>query len=139
MRVEGWQRKLNLYLQDVQRRYVGGGLQWGVLDCAHYAGDWVQILTGVDPIADLRGTYSTEAGAVEILAAEGGLRAALVSRLGDPVNPARATRGDVAYREDETALGIYLTSGVQMRALFLGRGGFTMHRLRDTDLAFPAR
>jgi hypothetical protein len=48
-------------------------------------------------------------------------------------------RGDIAYREDENALGIFMTSGTQMLALFLGRDGFTMHRLRDVDLAFAVR
>lgn len=67
---------------------------WGVNDCAGFAFHAVEAITGVDPIASLR-RYKTPLGAARILTREGGMRALVTARLGEPVGAASAQRGDV--------------------------------------------
>jgi hypothetical protein len=136
MRKPGWPRLLNEFLIAAQDRYRRVGFTWGREDCIHFAGDWVQRLTGDDPIADYRGRYSTAAEAFALLAElDGTLYDALVKRFGDPVHPAKAMRGDLAYIAPDKC-GIMFTSGARMMGLFLGEGGFVLHRARDIDHAF---
>lgn len=139
MRVIGWQRALNVFLLEWQERYKQTGFVPGATDCAHFAGDWVLRLTGVDPLADYRGRYVTrEAGEAMLAELDGSLLAALEKRFGAPIASAKAHRGDLAYKHD-VGIGIYFTSGARMVALFLGEGGFVMHRAADTDHAFAVR
>lgn len=100
------------------------------MNCVTFVAGWIERLTGEDPIADLRGAIDDGRGRVEEL------RAGLEARLGEPVHPSRAQRGDVAYCERLGACGIYFTSGPRMVALLLGDGGFSLYRARETDLAF---
>lgn len=134
MRIQGWQRRLNVYLIEAQERYRAEGFGYGRFDCCTFAGDWAQVLTGVDYLGDLRGAYSTRDEAMELIG--GDLYSQLCARLGDPVHPASAQRGDIAYMASSQACGIYFTSGARMAALFLTDGGFTLHRASDTDHAF---
>jgi len=46
--------------------------EWGVADCCTSASDVFARLHGVDPMAALRGRYSTAFGAARVIAAEGG-------------------------------------------------------------------
>ena len=59
-----------------QRRW-----QPGVLDCGVFMADWVMIVCGHDPIADVRGTYATEKQFLRIVRREGGFEAACAARL----------------------------------------------------------
>jgi hypothetical protein len=107
------------------------------MNCATFAGEWVLRVTGTDPLEGYRGRAETEAEAMVLLSdLDRTLYEALRKRFGDPLHPARAQRGDIAYRKAERACGIYLTSGARMLALFLTDGGFAMHRARETDWAF---
>lgn len=67
---------------------------WGYQDCCAFAAAAVEAMTGIDPMADLRGYHSRET-AEAILAAQGGLEAAVTARLGETVSTALARRGDV--------------------------------------------
>ncbi|MDB5610375.1 MAG: hypothetical protein JWP25_7275 [Bradyrhizobium sp.] len=55
--------------------------QPGILDCGVFMADWVMHLTGRDPIADVRGTYSSRREYRAIVRSEGGLLMASASRL----------------------------------------------------------
>lgn len=50
-------------------------------DCTTFAASWVQELGGVDPAADLRGTYSTAEEANAIVARAGGIAGLIGSRI----------------------------------------------------------
>lgn len=134
-RMQGWPRLLNQYIVDAQERYKQTGLVWGAFDCCTFVSDWVQIATGVDPMADYRGTYATrDAGFAKLAAVDGSLRAALGARVGSEVPIAFGARGDIALLGD--GCGILFTSGARTAALFLGDGGFTMYRAEDCEVAF---
>lgn len=131
MRPAGWPRTLSEYLLAAQAQYKRDGFAWGRFDCCTFGADWVVQMTGVDPLAEFRGKYSTREEAFAL--AGGNLRTALESKLGPAIPVAHAQRGDLALFGD--AVGILFTSG-RLFALFLGEGGFTMYRAEDCDCAF---
>jgi hypothetical protein len=65
------------YLASLRRR------RWqpGILDCGVFMADWVVALCGRDPIADVRGSYSTEKQFLRILRGEGGFEKSCAARL----------------------------------------------------------
>jgi cell wall-associated NlpC family hydrolase len=68
---------------------------WGPNDCAAFAADAYQAMTGVDGLAELRGPRRTRREARQQLWAIGGVAAALLRAGLQPVTPALAQRGDV--------------------------------------------
>ena len=54
---------------------------WGSSDCALFCADWCKHLTGHDPAAGIRGTYSSMRGAGIVMMVRGGL-----TSLGDRTN-----------------------------------------------------
>lgn len=54
-----WEDRLNTYLDRVKE----DTFEWGKHDCALYSAGAVKAMTGHDPAADLRDTYTDEAGA----------------------------------------------------------------------------
>lgn len=83
---------------------------WGEQDCMTFACDGVVEMIGVDPIADKRGQWTTEAEGDAIVAEEGGFEAMMAARMAaaelPEVAPAFAQRGDIAlvhYGNQETA------------------------------------
>jgi hypothetical protein len=75
---------------------------WGSNDCCMWAADAVQAVTGRDPAADLRGTYTTQEAALEVIEQAGGLRALAAARLGLEVPVVAAQTGDVGLLEQPT-------------------------------------
>lgn len=87
--------------------------QWGVHDCCTFAGDWMQIKTGVDPVAHWRGRYDDEQGAIDFIVKAGGIEVlwaqgleGLAECTDDPV------MGDV---------GIIETLGGHIGAIYMGK------------------
>jgi len=74
--------------------------RWGGVageDCTTWAGSWVEAVTGRDPAAAIRGTYSTKEEANAIVDAAGGI-AALVASCVEPMGIRRVQRpqdGDI--------------------------------------------
>lgn len=115
-RLPDWTIRLAALLADWNARPFA----WGQTDCAMLAAEAVVALTGVDPVADLRGSYSDATGAGRVLGAAGGLLA-LVAKMADRAGipecpPAFAQRGDVALVEWQgaQALGIVMPDGVMV-------------------------
>jgi len=89
---------------------------WGQNDCCSFAGDAVQLMTGVDPMRELRGRYATERGAQRLIKQAGGFGPLVCRYLGPPMeNRAAAGRGDVVMLPVSDAgpgLGICVGSDV---------------------------
>lgn len=107
-RYSDWPARLAAYIGAVRDR----PFEWGRFDCALFAAGAVMALTGRDPAAGLAGTYADAVGAARTLRA---LSAADVEhlatlRLGDPIPPALAQRGDVVSVDTDAgpALGVCL-------------------------------
>lgn len=71
MRRRDWPERLAAFV-GARRRMP---FAWGVNDCWMNAADWVLEATGVDHAASYRGTYTTEIGALRLVAEAGSMRA----------------------------------------------------------------
>ena len=61
--------RLTGFLREQARR----PFVWGACDCCLFLADWIAHRDGLDPAADLRGTYSTEREMRNLLKAKGGI------------------------------------------------------------------
>lgn len=106
MRVDDWPERLAAFV--AARRDVP--FKYGKADCGLTVADWVLDATGQDPAADLRGRYRSAAGAIRVVREAGGsdLVGLVTARLGQPMAPLMAQRGDIVEvpGEDGPALGI---------------------------------
>lgn len=124
-RVPNWPTLLNKYITDSVRQFKETGIVWGEFDCCTYAFDWAFLATGVDYMEDFRGHYKTEKGAFRALRdiGSGDLLSTVCDRM-TAVAPAFATRGDIAFHDEEKALGIYISAGGRSHAAFMTDKGF---------------
>lgn len=108
MRREDWPERLLLAVEAAREI----PFQWGQHDCALYAADLVLAMTGTDFAAAFRGRYTTAFGAARALLENGAadLAAYATMRLGAPIAPALAQRGDVVVfaAVDGLALGVVI-------------------------------
>lgn len=104
MRLANWEERLGAVVAAA----LGEGFVWGRHDCCTFAADAVVACTGRDVMGELRGTYGSVLTAMRVLESEGGLAAAVTARLGAPIAPLTAQRGDVVMHEVEgyPALGV---------------------------------
>lgn len=122
-RLPDWQLRLDALVR--QRR--GTPFAWGLADCCLWGADVVQAVTGRDPMADLRGSYDTEAAARDVLARLGALRHLLSRRVGPRVRAALGRPGD---------LGMTLESGrgcvvAHVGGCWMGQGPRGLVPVRD--------
>lgn len=90
-RLHDWMPRLSALMSA----RLGAPFAWGVHDCCLFAADAVQAITGHDPMADLRGRYSTEREALRTVQRLGGLAGAAVDRMGPVVRADLAQPGDI--------------------------------------------
>lgn len=114
-----WPERLAAVMADRAR----SPFAWGSNDCALFAADCAQAMTGEDLAAAFRGRYRTARGAARALRRAGyaDLPALLTAWLGDPIRPTLAQRGDVV----EIATGIAVANGAV--ALAPGDHGLVPH------------
>jgi hypothetical protein len=91
-----WPERLAAYVDSTR----AVPFAWGRQDCVLWAAGAIREMTGVDPVAELRGRYADVAGAVRVLREIAddlaGAVAAVASRRGyAAVKPSRAQRGDL--------------------------------------------
>ncbi len=104
-RRDDWPERLAYFLAEAR----GRPFAWGSWDCCLFVVEAIRAMTGIDLGERYRGTYSDEAGAVEILARDGGVVGIATAMLGAPLpTPLLAKRGDVVAVETRggTALGV---------------------------------
>lgn len=99
MRKDGW----DIRLYDVFERAKDEHFRWGVFDCFTFAADCVRAITGVDPMAKLRGTYSTQNEAYRLICSLGGVDRALDDFLPHSVRtaPQKAHRGAIVMQGNQ--------------------------------------
>ena len=95
MRLSNWHHRLQS-LVEASRTVP---FEWGVHDCCMWSANAGLAITGVDYAEDLRGTYSTEAGAARALARIGGIEAA-AARGGPEIPMLFAAEGDIGLVSD---------------------------------------
>jgi len=89
---------------------------FGSHDCCMWACDVVLAVTGRDPVADLRGTYSTEEEAVIVMEAGGGLEAMAEARFGPEIKPLAAAAGDVGIIDTDLGPALVACGGTSWLA-----------------------
>lgn len=91
-RTTGWEHRL----YEVTLRALEIPHAWGEHDCATFAADCVEALTGIDPMGTLRGRYASRTGALRLIAENGHARLSnMVAELFEDISPVLARRGDV--------------------------------------------
>ncbi len=87
-----WETRLAAYLEPLRLR----AFAWGEHDCCTFAAGAVEAMTGVDPMPEFRGRYSTARGSVRALRRLGaGDLAATLDGKFEAVEPSLAQRGDI--------------------------------------------
>lgn len=96
---------------------------YGRSDCGMLAADWIVAATGVDMAADLRGRYRSAAGSVAIIRRAGhtSLSDLVTARLGAPVAPLLAQRGDIVEMPGDSGPALGICTGAD--AVCLGPAG----------------
>jgi hypothetical protein len=112
-RVRQWQSQLDALLSE----RASSPFVWGQNDCCIFAADVVAALTGTDPAADLRGTYSTQEEAHALLAERGGIGGIVTQMLGDPVPRLMARVGDLGLVTHDGTETLAVCIGQQWRAV----------------------
>jgi hypothetical protein len=142
IRYEDWHARLGAHIKAASQRHFS----WGEFDCCTFACDGILAMTGVDPMADLRGKYGTAIGSARALKAfaGGGLDEATEAITGrlymEEISPPLAARGDCVLADVDTgagrapALGLVSLSG--RTALFAGPSGLTEIPLRNCRRAW---
>lgn len=101
MRKHEWPQLLDEYVQAAMSREFA----FGAFDCCLWAAGWVEVATGADPAAQLRG-YDSKTAAYRIVAAHGSIEKMVTTILGrDPIHQAFAQRGDIVLVRERGALG----------------------------------
>lgn len=113
-------------LDEFLERYRDRQYQPGTHDCALFAADWIEEVTGRDLAADMRGQYETVEEGFTLLSS--GLQEALSAELTELSGWMAAAPGDVALVDidGEDACGIIGRGGIHMLS---ERGGLTRLRL----------
>jgi hypothetical protein len=96
-----WDARLAAYLDPLRARPFA----WGTHDCCIFTAGAVEAMTGVDPMPEFRGRYSTAIGSARALTrfGKGTLEATLDAKF-EAVPEALAHRGDIIMSDG--ALGI---------------------------------
>lgn len=105
-RVWDWVEQLHGCLD----RHAVAEFEYGTADCGLFAARCVDAITGSAWEQDLAAHYQTEFGAARFVVEAGGIEAAVTARLGEPIAPLQAMRGDVVLLpgEDGPCLGVSL-------------------------------
>ena len=89
------------FLESREDWAFGYGRESRTHDCARFCGAGFAAVSGVNPLDSFAGRWTSERGARRILAAHGGLAAA-VDTVMRPIDPTLAQRGDVGMTDDNT-------------------------------------
>ncbi|WP_298810631.1 hypothetical protein [uncultured Sphingomonas sp.] len=95
-RLPDWEARLAAYLEPLRLR----AFAWGEHDCCLFTAGAVLAMTGVDPMPEFRGRYTTPIGAGRALRRYGAgtLDATLDTKFA-PIAPALAQRGDIVMTD----------------------------------------
>lgn len=123
MKTEGWESRLAAYFDKMHDK----PFKRGAHDCAFFAGNCIDIMTGRDTTSEFKQSYKTRKEGFEMLRKMGydNFETLANKKLGEPLPaPTYAQRGDCVLIEvgDEQALGIVDLSG--RKAVTIGKEGF---------------
>jgi hypothetical protein len=128
-RCANWPEALASYI-DLKRDEA---FAWGVNDCCLFGANWIQLCTGLDPAATLRGTYDSALSGVRVLENHGGLIGTIETHM-EPlgfkqIGQGFASRGDIAVRDcgNGDTMAIVIGSTIA----YVGKDGLLFADLND--------
>ena len=128
-RCANWPETLAAYIE----RKRNEPFAWGVNDCCLFGADWIQLCTGLDPAATLRGTYDRALSGVRVLEKHGGLIGTIETHMEPlgfkPISQGFAARGDIAVRDcgNGDTMAILIGSSIA----YVGKDGLLFAELND--------
>ncbi|WP_370286930.1 DUF6950 family protein [Pseudooceanicola nanhaiensis] len=118
-RLSDWRSRLAAYIAVSFER----PLRPGRFDCALFAAGAIEAMTGEDPAADWRGSYSTIEGGISALRAAGHTdHVAFAAALFDEVPVAHARLGDLAVVPEGDRAGLGVVQGARVYVLHISGG-----------------
>lgn len=106
---------------------------WGSNDCCLFGADWIQLCTGLDPAAVLRGTYDSALSGVRVLQKHGGLVGTIETHMEPlgfkPIAQGLAARGDIAVRD--CGNGDTMSIVIGSKIAYVGKDGLLFADLND--------
>ena len=130
MRRDDWVERLHAVIEARQ----AVPFAYGVQDCGRFAAACADAITGSAWSQDLAREYVDERSALRFIGREGGLEAAVTRRLGPPVPPLMARRGDVCLVNGEPAIGLGVCLGE--RVVCVNDGGLVTYPLECVLMAW---
>jgi hypothetical protein len=132
-RCNNWPAKLALFIEEKRNQ----PFDWAANNCCFFACDWLAILVGIDPAADMRADVTSSFSAQKALAVRGGVDTiateACVEYGWPECPPSCARRGDVVEVQTEHGPALGVCVGAQ--SIFPGVNGI---EFRDTLRALRA-
>lgn len=132
VRREDWSERLTEAVDAAYNRPFA----WGMHDCALWAADVVEAMTGRDPAESYRGRYTTPRSAIKALRDHGfaDLGEAITDALGEPIEPKLAQRGDVVLTDNggQPAAGVCIGKTVAVP----GRAGLVFQPIAGWLMAW---
>lgn len=107
MRNKNWSLLLGNYIKENRKT----PFEWGVFDCCLFVSTCCDIVCGVDPAKEYRGTYSTEVGAKRAIIKNHGSIEAAYDSFFNRVDLSHVKRGDICMYENDagTAVAVYFS------------------------------
>lgn len=103
-RLIDWEARLAAYLDSVRDKPYG----FGAHDCILHAANGVKAVSGQDYARGFRRKYRSLASGLRLIRENGfaDIPALVTSKLGEPIPPALARRGDVVMNEGSTGISM---------------------------------
>lgn len=119
MRYEDWAERLAEYYELLHELQF----EQGTHDCGLFAAGAIEAMTGVDHIAPYRGKYTSVAGYMKLLKADGfkSVEAYCTSVLGEPIPVLLAQRGDLVMKQERGIEALGICDGAS--AIFINQDG----------------
>lgn len=115
----------------------GFPFSWGATDCCTLGADWVMAHTGIDPMSEYRGKYSSALGAARAMGGPRNIERAVANAMRmsgfEEIETAMMQRGDVCLLECGELYGIGICVGRNVAAQ--GKNGI---EIVDTKTAVKA-
>ena len=130
-RLPDWERRLARVVEH--HLHLPG--EWGASDCGMTVGEAIEAVTGVNPLAQFLGKYTTELGAARIMKRKGWTDMGdVLASFFEPCGRLSAQRGDVG----NVTQGGALTAGFMTDLGFAAKGphGLVFHSQVDLVAAF---
>ena len=127
MRVRDWQTRFEALINAK----INAPFVWGQNDCCTFAGDAVEAVTGMSPMASWPDKYQNQIGAMKVVKKHGGIRAIGDKVFGPFIVPFMAQVGDIGCFVEPSAEGDGQTFAVWCGSAWMCPGADGLMTVRE--------